>query len=797
MTKTFPSTLLNYPQGGSFGALFLWHLGWGTRPGCSTTQNNRPWEPGAFYRKLWPGTDLTKYKRKFANWREPKSGFPNDAKIVRNIEILLFGNDSNLNRWRSDLRETWSQSHSTPYWNDEDDASTIIATNGPSGRQAADTSGSIAHYFDPIVGKIDIGFAEIKAMLEARLNSTDGEELEAQIRRLQDDHSATLDLIRTLLIAAGKAEVPDNQLLVQFENQITAIVSILSEARRPSNIPEIAVARATIKDALEKGDLGAADRAYSAAATSLKERRMSAALEESEMYSGRAKIALARLDEPAAADLYATAAELAAPFDVAVAQKAREAEAEACLERGHQTADIQFFKRAVRVLREVAEVGPFDHRSAFIYQKLAGSLCWIAEMLHNDESIDLFTMAINAYETSCDIAEKNNDRYWLINGKKHVGQAQRDLGELLIGDDGQKMLESSIKSLREVVENYGVWNNSIDGMEAYAELGWSICTLGCRLSGDSSEKLLRESIEILRESSSSWGSYEHHSRWTSQRYLGSARLRLGRFYGGQFEIECMSETILEYQSFIELVNFGSFQWFSAQSRLGHVLRRLGNRLGGEAGVKLLRESLAAFDAAISWIEPREAPNVLAISRVERGVTLRNLASQLEGGDAIGLLREAIEISKLSILDLPPSPGPYGYSSIRDWTNAQDNLAKSLVDLGGILKGQAGVKMLGEAVAVFEDVLAAHPLSGKIGKSRVFLFLASDDWAVMQCNRGDALRQLGVRVRGEGRMKRLQESITAFGVAHSAFVEMNMLEQAADARESIDLVRKVLMDKPFG
>lgn len=97
-----------YPQNGTFGQLLEWHLKWGTRPQCSTTDRskNRAWIETEFG-LLVCGTDNLLPKsalRNVANWKNGKlPDAKRDADRIDGIVRELFDGDTNLLVWKSDL----------------------------------------------------------------------------------------------------------------------------------------------------------------------------------------------------------------------------------------------------------------------------------------------------------------------------------------------------------------------------------------------------------------------------------------------------------------------------------------------------------------------------------------------------------------------------------------------------------------------------------------------------------------------------------------------------------------------
>ena len=97
----------SYPKMGTFADLLKWHLDWGTRPDCSTTDctKNRPWTISDFAFLVCGDNILPRSARKNVdNWRTGRLPDPKtDAGRIANIFSEFFGTDDSLSPWKTDF----------------------------------------------------------------------------------------------------------------------------------------------------------------------------------------------------------------------------------------------------------------------------------------------------------------------------------------------------------------------------------------------------------------------------------------------------------------------------------------------------------------------------------------------------------------------------------------------------------------------------------------------------------------------------------------------------------------------
>ncbi len=185
-------------------------------------------------------------------------------------------------------------------------------------------------------------------------------------------------------------------------------------------------------------------------------------------------------------------------------------------------------------------------------------------------------------------------------------------------------------------------------------------------------------------------------------------------------------------------------WAMTQNNLGLSLRTQGERLGGQAGMGLLREAVAAFRAALEMHTREDLPVDWAKTQNNLGIALAIQGMRLGGqtgidllGEAVAAYRQALEVHTRE--DLPV-----------EWAGRQNNLGLALATQGERLGGQAGIALLGEAVAAYRQALEVYTSED-----------LPVDWAMTQNNLGLTLATQGERLGGQAGMGLLREAVSAF------------------------------------
>ena len=188
-------------------------------------------------------------------------------------------------------------------------------------------------------------------------------------------------------------------------------------------------------------------------------------------------------------------------------------------------------------------------------------------------------------------------------------------------------------------------------------------------------------------------------------------------------------------------------WARAHNNLGLPLFDLGQRLGGEAGMRLLSRAVEAYEAALRVRTEDAHPVDWAMTQNNLAIALQTQGARAGGEAGMRLLSCAVEAYEAALRVYTEGAHPV------DWAATQNNLANALQTQGARAGGEPGMRLLSRAVEACEAALRvrtedAHPV----------------DWAMTQNNLAIALRTLGARAGGEAGMRLLSRAVEAYQAA---------------------------------
>ncbi|HEX5701856.1 MAG TPA: hypothetical protein VFX97_01400 [Pyrinomonadaceae bacterium] len=185
-------------------------------------------------------------------------------------------------------------------------------------------------------------------------------------------------------------------------------------------------------------------------------------------------------------------------------------------------------------------------------------------------------------------------------------------------------------------------------------------------------------------------------------------------------------------------------WALMQNNRGHTLIALGRRFDGVDGAAHLKDAAAVFRETLEIYTRARWPLEWAATQNSLGAVLRLLGRQIEGAESIKYLTESADRHR-ALLD-----GDIRARAPQEWAGAQGNLANTLVDLSERVAGAESVKYLDEAVAALHAAL------------KIFTRVESpQEWSAAQNNLGTVLNRLGDQKEGAERLKFLNEAVVAY------------------------------------
>ncbi|MBX9815786.1 MAG: tetratricopeptide repeat protein [Sphingomonas sp.] len=214
---------------------------------------------------------------------------------------------------------------------------------------------------------------------------------------------------------------------------------------------------------------------------------------------------------------------------------------------------------------------------------------------------------------------------------------------------------------------------------------------GLRLDLDVSIALARLSIEFA-SSKRDWA--------VAQNDLAVSLNNQGERTGGEAGLALLAEAVAAYRAALTVRTESAMpaQWAMTQNNLGTALQAQGERTGGEAGLALLADAVAAYRAALTVYTESAMPANWAMTQNNLGIALRSQGERTGGQAGLALLAEAVTAYRAALTVYTESAMP------ANWAATQNNLGIALGHLGERISGASGLALLNEAAAAFRQAL---------------------------------------------------------------------------------------------
>jgi len=159
-----------------------------------------------------------------------------------------------------------------------------------------------------------------------------------------------------------------------------------------------------------------------------------------------------------------------------------------------------------------------------------------------------------------------------------------------------------------------------------------------------------------------------------------------------------------------------------QMRLGSVLSAHGERASGEQGAQYLRQSMAAYRAALEVCTRERLPQDWAMTQYNLGNLLSALGERASGEQGAQYLQQSVAAYRAALEVYTREQSP------QDWAMTQNNLGNVLSALGERASGEQGAQYLQQSVAAYR---AASGVTGnaQIESLRNFELAFIDEFAV--------------------------------------------------------------------
>ena len=259
--------------------------------------------------------------------------------------------------------------------------------------------------------------------------------------------------------------------------------------------------------------------------------------------------------------------------------------------------------------------------------------------------------------------------------------------------------------------------------------------------------------------------------WAWSNLLGNVLQRQGERTGGEAGLTLLADAVAAYRAALTVRTHAAMpaDWAMTQNNLGNALATQGERTGGEAGLVLLAEAVAAYRAALTVYTESAMPANWAATLNNLGAALQTQGERTGGEAGLALLAEAVAAYRAALTVRTESAMP------AQWAMTQNNLGTALRAQGERTGGEAGLVLLAEAVAAYRAALTVYTESAMPA-----------NWAATLNNLGNALRTQGERTGGAAGLALLADAVAANRDALSVYTHAAMPAQWAMTQENIAL-----------
>ncbi|MEQ8651143.1 MAG: hypothetical protein RIC87_01630 [Kiloniellales bacterium] len=268
----------------------------------------------------------------------------------------------------------------------------------------------------------------------------------------------------------------------------------------------------------------------------------------------------------------------------------------------------------------------------------------------------------------------------------------------------------------------------------------------------------------------------------TQNNLANALQVIGERTGGDAGVRSLQRAVAGYEAALEVRTREAmpYEWAATQNNLANALRVVGERTGGDAGVRLLQRAVAAYEAAHEVYTREAMPAYWAGTQNNLANALQVVGERMGGEVGVRLLQRAVAAyeAALEVYTREATPA--------DWAMTQNNLAVALQVVGECTDGKVGVRLLQRAVAASEAALEVY--------AREAMPAA---WAGTQNNLANALKVVGERTGGDAGVRLLQRAVAAYEAAHEVYTRADMPAAWATTQNNMANALRVVGERTGG
>lgn len=234
------------------------------------------------------------------------------------------------------------------------------------------------------------------------------------------------------------------------------------------------------------------------------------------------------------------------------------------------------------------------------HENLGFVLLRLGEMLSGDEGNSYLEDAIKIYSTErTSILQKFVHPQWQAATFSNLGVAFLSLGNRLDTGKGKEYLEKAIESHRNALEILQKNKLITKGDMTYYNLALALSNLGEMISGENGIRLLKESIMMLEKSLELNKKEEFPHKWASiQNALGGAFFNLSSETKDE---DLLLKSIDKFQDALTVFDHSKFprDWAGTHYNIGLALRDLGIIINSEKSMDYFNEAILNFIDSLS------------------------------------------------------------------------------------------------------------------------------------------------------------------------------------------------------
>jgi tetratricopeptide (TPR) repeat protein len=431
------------------------------------------------------------------------------------------------------------------------------------------------------------------------------------------------------------------------------------------------------------------------------------------------------------------------------------------------------------------------------------------ERSSGEESMRLLGEAVSACREALKVYTREQAEWGWARIQKNLGMALRIQGERSSGEQSMRMLGEAIIACREALKVFEPGQLTLEWAMIQSNLGAALRLQSKRSSGEESLRLLAEAVvahnealkehtsllddaritnelgpirtrsgeEILRllaeaitvcrEALNAFTPDQLPQQWAATQYnLGEALVAQSKCLSEEEGMRLLAEAVTAYREALKGYTSKQFPQERAKTLedLGAALRSQSRQSSGEEGMRLLGEAVTAYREALKAYPLDQFPKDWARTQRSLGAALRLQGERSSGEEGVRLLGEAVtayrealkgytlEQSQLASAGSAEDRRERSRQRVRQ-SQARFGLEATQEDLSYALRlqgerssGEEGIRLLGEAVTAYREVLKSCK--------------TSSGCAAPQYNLANALMSQSKRSSGEESLRLLAEAVDA-------------------------------------